>query len=453
MAEHHRTGGRTSSMKQRSAVAIAFDEVEKRLMNLAYPGIRPGLSRIARLLEGVGHPERSFPAVHVVGTNGKGSTAVLIESVLRHAGYRTALYTSPHLTHFGERLRVDGEIPGPDAWHHAIDLLEPVLYRTGDKPTFFEVSTAAAFLLAATENVEIAVVEAGLGGRLDATNILSNVLVSVLTAIGLDHREYLGDSLTAVAAEKFAVLRPAGKSCFAGGDEQLEKIYSRRCRLLGNDGIVLSSAAICTVQKTDPEGTLFDVSFKGKNYRDLRTGFIGCHQAANAMNAIAALTRLPGDAFPVSEEDMRAGFMKARLAGRFDIRKTKDHTIILDGAHNPQGTAALVKTISHLFLDREISIVFASMKDKDYRQSLDLLRETGGSLFLTRVSGMERSAEPTCLLEAALGGTGWPAGVKVVESPAEALEAALRKNRTVLCCGSLYLLSEILTLIDSSETT
>jgi folylpolyglutamate synthase/dihydropteroate synthase len=104
-------------------------------------------------------------------------------------------------------------------------------------------------------------------------------------------------------------------------------------------------------------------------------------------------------------------------------------------------------------LDREISIVFASMKDKDYRQSLDLLRETGGNLFLTRVSGMERSAEPACLLEAALGGTGWPAGVKVVESPAEALEAALRKNRTVLCCGSLYLLSEILTLIDSSETT
>ncbi|MGC9490337.1 MAG: bifunctional folylpolyglutamate synthase/dihydrofolate synthase [Thermovirgaceae bacterium] len=440
-------------MKQRNVVATAFDEVEKRLMNLANPGIRPGLSRIARLLEGVGHPERSFPAVHVVGTNGKGSTSALIESVLRHAGYRTALYTSPHLTHFGERLRVNGEILGPDAWNHAIDLLEPVLRRTGEAPTFFEVSTAAAFLLAETGNVEIAVVEAGLGGRLDATNILSKVLVSVFTAIGLDHREYLGESLAGVAAEKFAVLRPAGKSCFAGGNEQLEKMYSHRCRLLGNDGIVLSSAATCTVRKIDTEGTLFDVSFMGKNYRDLRTGLIGGHQAANALNAIAAITRLPGETFSVSEEHMRAGFRKACLAGRFDIRRTKDYTIILDGAHNPQGMAALVKTLSHLSLDREISIVFASMKDKDYRQSLDLLRKTGGSLFLTRVSGMERSAEPACLLEAALGGTGWPAGVKVVESPAEALEAALKKNRTVLCCGSLYLLSEILTLIGPSETT
>ncbi|MGC9373009.1 MAG: bifunctional folylpolyglutamate synthase/dihydrofolate synthase [Thermovirgaceae bacterium] len=440
-------------MKQRNAAATAFDEVEKRLMNLANPGIRPGLSRIAGLLEGVGHPERSFLAVHVVGTNGKGSTSVLIESVLRHAGYRTALYTSPHLTHFGERLRVGGELMEPGAWHHAIDLLEPVLHKTGEAPTFFEVSTAAAFLLAATGNAEIAVVEAGLGGRLDATNILSNVLVSVLTAIGLDHGEYLGDSLTGVAEEKFAVLRPSGKSCFAGGNEQLEKMYSRRCRLLGNDGVILSSAATWTVRKTDPEGTLFDVSFMGKTYRNLQTGLIGVHQAANAVNAIAALTRLPGGTVPVTEENMRAGFRKARLAGRFDIRRTKDHTVILDGAHNPQGTAALVKTISDLSLDGEISIVFASMKDKDYCQSLDLLKKTGGSLFLTRVSGMERSAEPTCLLEAALHGTGWPAGVKAVESPAEALEAALKKNRTVLCCGSLYLLSEILTLIEPEETT
>jgi len=453
MADEHGTGGRVSVMKQRNAVASAFDEVEKRLMRLANPGIRPGLSRIARLLEGVGHPERSFPAVHVVGTNGKGSTSVLIESVLRHAGYRTALYTSPHLTHFGERLRVDAAPLEPDAWHHAIDLLEPVLRRIGEVPSFFEVSTAAAFLLVASGNVEIAVVEAGLGGRLDATNILSNVLVSVLTAIGLDHREYLGDSLAAVAAEKFAVLRPAGKSCFAGGNEELEKMYSQRCRLLGNDGVVLSRAAGWTVKKTDQRGTLFDASFMGKTYRNLETGLIGAHQAENAVNAIAALSFLRGDTFSVSEEHMRAGFRQARLPGRFDIRTTKDRTVILDGAHNPQGMAALVKTILDLSLDGKISIVFASMKDKDYRQSLDLLKKTGGSLFVTRVSGMERSAEPKCLLEAALGETGWPAGVKAVVSPAEALEAALQTNRTVLCCGSLYLVSEILTLIDPVETT
>ncbi|MFP4482433.1 MAG: bifunctional folylpolyglutamate synthase/dihydrofolate synthase [Thermovirgaceae bacterium] len=438
-------------MKQRSHTATAFDEVEKRMMNLSHSGIRPGLSRIARLLEGVGHPERSFPAVHVVGTNGKGSTSAFIESVLRYAGLKTALYTSPHLTHFGERLRVGGDILDPDAWHHAIDLLESVLRKNGEAPTFFEVSTAAAFLLAANENVEIAVVEAGLGGRLDATNILSRVLVSVITTIGLDHEKYLGDSLAGVAGEKFAVLRPGGKSCFAGGDEKLEKMYSDRCNLLKNQGIILSSAATWAVTKIDPGGTRFDASCMGKTYRDLKTGLIGRHQAANAVNAMAALTLFPAGTVSVSEEQMREGFRIARLPGRFDIRRTKDHTIILDGAHNPQGTAALVKAISDLSLEGEISIIFASMKDKDYRQSLDHLKRTGGDLFLTRVSGMERSAEPSYLLEAAQSGEGWPAAAKAVESPAGALEEALKRNRTVLCCGSLYLLSEILSLTDPAE--
>ncbi len=438
-------------MNQQNAAVTAFYEVEKRLMNLANPGIRPGLSRIGRLLQCVGHPERSFPAVHVVGTNGKGSTSVLIESVLRHAGYKTALYTSPHLVHFGERLRVGGGLLDTDTWHGVIDLLESVLHRTGEAPTFFEVSTAAAFLLMAREKVDIAVVEAGLGGRLDATNILPRVLVSVFTAIGMDHGEYLGDSLAKVAAEKFSVLRPSGRSCFAGGDEKLETMYSRRCRFLENHGVIVSSSATWSVKRLDMKGTLFDAVCMGKAYRDLETGLIGKHQAANAVNALTALSLLPAETLTVSEEQVKKGFKKARLPGRFDVRRTKGHTIILDGAHNPQGTAALVDTITNLSLDGGISIVYASMKDKDYHQSLDLLRKTRGDIFLTRVPEMDRSAEPVHLLESTVKDSKWPATAEVVESPKMALEKAMKKNKTVLCCGSLYLLSVILGLISTRE--
>lgn len=438
-------------MRQRDEAASAFDEVEKRMFGLAYPGIRPGLSRIARLLEALGHPERSFPAIHVVGTNGKGSTSVLIESVLRYAGYRTALYTSPHLHHFGERLRMGGDLVGPESWHHAIDALETALHETGEAPTFFEISTAAAFLLIASENTEVAVVEAGLGGRLDATNILPRVLVSVLTTIGLDHGEYLGSNLSGVAAEKFAVLRPGGKSCFAGGNEELERMYHERYAFLKNQGINLSSSASWSVKKINQAGTVFDVTLQSQTYHDLETGLIGRHQAANAVNALAALSLLPGEVIPLSEKQVREGFRKARLPGRFDIRKIKDNTIILDGAHNPQGTAALVETVSEVFPGEGIPIVFASMGDKDYRQSLDLLRHLKGDLFLTQVPGMDRSANLRHLLEAAENQSGWPGKVAVMESPQHALEEALKTNGTVLCCGSLYLLAAILELIEPME--
>jgi dihydrofolate synthase/folylpolyglutamate synthase len=438
-------------MRQRGEAASAFDEVEERMSGLAYPGIRPGLSRIARLLGVLGHPERSFPAIHVVGTNGKGSTSVLIESVLRCAGYKTALYTSPHLHHFGERLRMGGRLVDPESWHHAIGAVEAALHETGEAPTFFEISTAAAFLLIASENTEVAVVEAGLGGRLDATNILPRVLVSVLTTIGLDHGEYLGSSLPGVAAEKFAVLRPAGRSCFAGGNEELESMYQERCAFLKNLGMNLSSSASWSVKKIDQAGTVFDVVLPSHAYRDLETGLIGRHQAANAVNALAALFLLPREIIPLSEKQIREGFRKARLPGRFDIRKIKDGTIILDGAHNPQGTAALVETVSEVFPGEGISIVFASMGDKDYRQSLDLLRNLKGDLFLTQVPGMERSANPGHLLEAAENQSGWPGGVTVMESPQHALEEALKTNGTVLCCGSLYLLAAILELIEPME--
>lgn len=433
-------------MEDRKWGAAEFEDVERRMARMANPGIRPGLSRIARLLETLGHPERSFRAMHVVGTNGKGSTAALAESVLRSGGVKTALYTSPHLLHFGERFRVSGEILPPEAWHRAIDEVESALRKTGDAPTLFEVSTAAAFLLACSQDVDFAVVEAGLGGRLDATNILAGVSVTVLTAMGLDHQEYLGATLAEVAAEKFAVLRPGGKSCFAGGCRELERAYAERCRFMGNDGVVLSSAGRWSISKMDAAGTIFDASLFGKTYRDLEIGLVGRHQAANAMNALAALSLLAEEDIAVSEDQIRQGFKNARFPGRIDFRRFGNGTVILDGAHNPHGIAALTAAIRELFPGGGLAILFASMSDKDYERSLEILKTLDGELLVTQVPDMERSAKPGDLQAAALR-AGWPGPVKALDSPDEALREALKAGNTVLCCGSLYLAAAVLKLV------
>lgn len=172
-----------------------FEEVERDLQSLASSGIRPGLARLARLLSLLGNPERSFPAVHVVGTNGKGSTAAAMASILRESGYRTALYTSPHLVSFKERLEINGGYAAPQKWYDAAARIKKIMnecvFFVEDKPTLFELITAAAFMIIAEEDTDIAVVEAGLGGRLDATNILKNVVLTLITPIGMDHMEYL----------------------------------------------------------------------------------------------------------------------------------------------------------------------------------------------------------------------------------------------------------------------
>ena len=419
-----------------------FDDVEKRMSCIAYPVIRPGLSRIARLLKYLGHPERSFRAIHVVGTNGKGSTAASVESVLRETGLKTALYTSPHLVHFGERLRIGGEIVSPGKWNEAIDVVESVLRKICEKPTFFEVSTAAAFMIVASEEVDMAVVEAGLGGRLDATNILRNVAVSVLTSVGLDHMEYLGETPMAVAAEKFSVLRPNGKSCFAGGDVRLERAYQNRCLFLKNQGIVTSRFAKWKVRKVDLSGTISDAFLFGESFRNLKTGLVGRYQALNAMNAIVALRLLSSEGVNVTKEQIQKGFRRVRLPGRFDIRLLEGGTVILDGAHNPHGINALVEAVSELVPRDALSVVFASMKDKDYRKSLSLLKKLEGKLFLTQVPGMDRSATTEELKEAAVQ-AGWD-GIRTIDTPGKALKEALEAGGTVLCCGSLYLVAEIL---------
>lgn len=416
-----------------------FLDLEEKFNDLASPGIRPGLARLAKLLSLLGSPERDFPAIHIVGTNGKGSSAAYITSILNKAGYKTALYTSPHLVSFGERLRMnDVEVP-VNTWNKAFNDITSAIKNcptlSTDAPTYFELITAAAFLIISESKVDAAVVEAGLGGRLDATNILKNVVLTLITPIGIDHSEYLGDTVESIAAEKFAVMRKDTPAIFAGGEESVEELFLKTAHGVSAKAHILRS--ICEHEMLDlsPEGTDFYIG--NKQMREyFRTPLIGRHQTENAALAIAGAAALK-DIFPnITSSSIRSGIASTRWAGRMELISTNP-MIFLDGAHNPHAMKRLTETLSVIAEKGAFSVVLAMMKDKDIISTLSLLKQMDPLVFCTEIPGMERSMKAEDLSAAAK-----QAGLRTAESmpePLTALDSALAANSTVICCGSLFL--------------
>ena len=245
--------------------SVSSKMIEERLQTMSSPYIRPGLSRIAALLSKMGHPERAFPAVHLVGTNGKGSVSAMIESLFLEAGYTTCLYTSPHLTDITERLRFSGVPVKEGVLLRSLDRVESALGGQGDpgsRPTYFEVLTSAAFDAIADRSPDVAIIEAGMGGRLDATNMVKDVALTVITAIGFDHSQFLGDTLEEIANEKFSVLRPGSRSVFSGTPQALEELYLEHCERIGNTGEILSRSIEIRGLKVSLEGNHFEISIR-----------------------------------------------------------------------------------------------------------------------------------------------------------------------------------------------
>ena len=421
-----------------------FSEIENKLQYLASPGIRPGLARLSHLLLLLGNPERKFKAVHVVGTNGKGSTAATLSSILKESGYKTALYTSPHLISFGERLNIDGAEALPELWKKTIEIIEKELASSdslrSDPPTYFELITAAAFMIIAEEDVDIAVVEAGLGGRLDATNILSDVVLTLITPIGIDHSEYLGNSLASVAKEKFAVMRPGIPAIFSGGEEDIESIFFDTAFKKGTPAQVLRR--LCSY------GTV-QVSFKGTDFyveseclcADYHTPLIGTHQTENAALALAGACALKSSskirfeniAFPA----LYNGVVSVKWPGRFEIIKKDRPLLIVDGAHNPHALKRLSENTGIIYGKKIFNLVVAMMKDKDISESLDIIKKMGTTLYCTQVPGMDRSLPSSDLLAMAEKKNIVCAGKW--EDPIFAVKESLDSDRDTICCGSLFL--------------
>ena len=377
----------------------------------------------------LGHPERHFAAIHVGGTNGKGSTATLLAEMLLAAGHRVGLYTSPHLVTFRERVVVDRAPISEDAvttW--AARLEEPAL-RLG--ATFFEVSTALAFADFAARGVEVAVVEVGLGGRLDATNVLRPVAAGV-TRIALEHTEYLGPDLPSIAREKAGIAKPGVPFVTTETDPAVAGVLLAEATARGARAERLDPAACLANVVPAPDGLRFDAETPGGRRAGLALGLVGGYQAANALLAIR-LAELVSDEWPVGETALRAGLVAARVPGRFDRRGKR----IFDVAHNPDGARALAAVLAAVRPPRPVVGVVSVLKDKSWREMLETLAGAVDALVLTRA--------PSAPVERAwdLGEvSGWvrERGIDAAVEPdfAAALDGAAQRGATVLVTGSFH---------------
>lgn len=368
---------------------MAYQDTIDYLFGLQKQGIKFGLSNSIALMQALGDPHRRFRSIHVAGTNGKGSTSMFLASMLQAAGYRTGLYTSPHLVDFTERIRING---APISEARVVELAGRVRALAGDlptpgqdssaPPTFFEVTTAMAFSCFAEENVEVAVVEAGMGGRLDATNVITP-LVSVITNIDLEHTDYLGTTLEQIAGEKAGIIK-TGVPVVTG------VVQPEAAGVLERTAAKLGAPLYRMPQAFRPEhvapGRVQRFAYRGirTELADVAIGMLGRHQVGNACLALAAVECATDRDLIVPEEAQRAGLAQAVWEGRLE-RVSERPDIYLDGAHNPASAQALAEALAELRpAYRDLVLVIGILKDKDRQGILESLLPLAGKVIVTQ---------------------------------------------------------------------
>ena len=417
----------------------SFSTFERLITENSSPGIRPGLERVERLLKIMGDPQNKFPAIHVVGTNGKGSTAAFTNSILGKSGYKTALYTSPHLISPEERLLINGRPLCENEWldcaTQVVEIIRNDSFLSNDPPSYFEVLTAVAFKLIERHGVDVAVIEAGLGGRLDATNMLGDVIVSVITSISMDHTEYLGDTIEKIAFEKFSVARNPQNAVYLGDNESLYKHFQ---------GYILMRDARFKVNSMTINGNCYDLAWNEYQFSELKTSLIGEFQIYNSalavVAAIIASARLP----KINESSIRDGLISAVWIGRMELipyDSGKKH-ILMDGGHNGDGVSKFVESVGKIFgFSSKKAVIYAAMKDKDLLNCLSSINKLHSPIFLTEVPENKRSATIQDL-EVFAREFDW-VGVSYYKNPLDAFNAAVIDNDLVIICGSLYFIGYI----------
>lgn len=394
------------------------------LFSLEHLGVKLGLEQMTKLLTALGNPHHRFPSVLVAGTNGKGSVTAMVDTALIAAGYRTGRYTSPHLERLEERFVVSGrEVSAADLDSALTRVREAVagLTAVGEfatPPTFFECTTAAAFRLFARTSVDVAAVEVGLGGRLDATNVLEP-LACAITTIDFDHQAQLGTTIASIAGEKAGIIKPGTPVVVGRLSTEADAVVARHAERIG-------APLIRAHERTQlPE--------------DLLPGLAGEHQRDNAIVALALLEVLATCGFNISEAARREGIAEVRWPGRLERFTYEGRDVLLDAAHNPAGAKALAAFVGDTGWTGA-ALVFAAMQDKDARGMLSALAPVAGHIVCT-TAPTERAARAGDLAQLAL--ECGAAAVEVIEEPAAALDRACALSDRVMVAGSMFLIGPL----------
>lgn len=400
---------------------------------------KPGLERITALCDALGHPERDLRFIHVGGTNGKGSFCAMTESVLRAAGYRTGLYTSPYIKEFNERMRVNGENISNDELIELTAQVRPIADAMEDKPTEFELITAIAFLYFKRHNCDVVVLEVGLGGRLDSTNLIQSPCLSVVTGIDFDHTDLLGDTLEAIATEKGGIIKQNRPVLYGGIDPAVRNTLDSIAKEK-NAPFYTADRSRLTVKQLSVDGTVLNFG----TLCDLKLPLLGAYQPLNAVTVLSAMGILnQTKQFVISEKAIRAGLASVRWPARFEKLNDRDPLIFFDGSHNPQGIASAVETVQTYFPSQKVAILTGVMRDKNYGVMIEHIGRIAQKVFTVT------PANPRSLPSAEYAAHFSNSGIDAVscETVAEGVQNAIDYARSeqipLICLGSLYLYGEL----------
>jgi dihydrofolate synthase/folylpolyglutamate synthase len=403
-------------------------------------GCRPGLERTSKLLEFLGNPHKKLKLIHVAGTNGKGSTTAMIANVLSSSGYITGMYISPHLYRNTERMKIDGkEITEEDFVKYALEVMDTVklMREKGlEEPTQFEMYTAMAFLYFECKKVDFAVIEVGLGGRYDATNVIEPML-SVITSISYDHMDILGDTIEEIAYEKAGIIKEGGRvilypQLFPEAVNVIEEVSrEKKASLLKVD------SAIVTPKDYSITGQTIGFKYNGYDIQDMKLPLIGDHQINNAAVALTVIAELNNMGYAVRAEAVRKGIETVKWSCRLSIM-SYEPLILIDGAHNEDGINSLQGALQKYFSDRKIIFVIGMLKDKDYGYAIKKLMPMAHFTVTTEplserslaADAMAEAVRPYCSRVCSE-----PDIIKAIEKAKELYE----KDSMICICGSLYL--------------
>ncbi|AKL97807.1 bifunctional folylpolyglutamate synthase/dihydrofolate synthase [Endomicrobium proavitum] len=396
-----------------------------------YEGMTPGLSRIKKFLKALGDPHKKLKCVHIAGTNAKGSTAAFTASILKNSGYKTALYTSPHLRRITERIKINGKDISKKTFAAIAEKYLALAEKC--KLSYFEYLTAIAFIYFAAQKVDIAVIETGLGGRFDATNVITDPLVAIITSVNIDHAEILGSTIKKIAFEKAGIIKNSKVVCGKLSAQALKVI---KCK---TNPLVFGKDFTVTYKK---QSLRFDYNGLKDNLKNLKISLYGKHQIQNAAVAACAIEVLKSKGFVIKDSNIKKGLAKAQWPARFDVRKINGAQIIIDGAHNPEATDAFISALKD-FDDGNIkrTFIFAAMKEKDYTTVIKKIVPYAGKVILPALRN--KRAVDTEKLKLVFAKYIPARNIFTVKNVKESLNL-IKKREKAAAAGSLYLAGELI---------
>ncbi len=402
---------------------------------------KPGLTRIEKLCERLGDPQKDLHFIHVAGTNGKGSFCAMLDSVLRESGLKVGLFTSPYIRFFNERMCVDGAPISDGELAEITAYVRPVADGMKDKPTEFELITAIAFEYFYRHECDVVILEAGMGGRLDSTNVIEDPILSVITGIALDHTSFLGNTVEAIAAEKAGIIKAGRPVLFGGDDPCAAEVIRKKAKEMGSRYESVDYRLLRNLRGT-LEGSCFDFG----EHENVQISLLGTYQPRNAAVVIRAVEMLRTMGLTISDAALRVGLRKAVWRGRFEII-SKNPLMLFDGAHNPQGIRSAVESIRYYFGDKKVYVLTGVLRDKDYKAIAEDIASVSNRAFVMtpdnpRALPAENYARILC--EKGVNATFYDSLPEALEA---AREAAKEEGVPLVCLGSLYVYSSLIQLI------